>query len=130
MGSQNLVIWDEEIADCFSLWGGRKIAIYFEALRYRQQLFKQDEYFPYSATSLEKNIGLTYKQQLHAKKVLEGSGWLETRRKQNTKKGSALFYRVTELAREATSHIKRPRDITELKREAVKNIGRFHNKRG
>ena len=126
MGSQNLVIWDEEIADCFSLWGGRKIAIYFEALRYRQQLFK-DEFFPYSAVSLEKNSGLTYKQQLYAKKVLEGSGWVDTRRKQNTKKGSALFYKITELAFEATGHIRRPRNLTELRREVVNNLGRNYN---
>lgn len=126
MGSQTLVIWDEEIADCFDLWGGRKIAVYFEALRYRQQLTK-GEFFAYASSHLERNTGLTYKQQLSAKKVLEGSGWIETTRKQNHKKGSSLYYRLTDLAFEATKHIKRPRNLKDLRQELVKGFTRNYN---
>lgn len=110
-------IWDEEIAECFELWNphprkrtsvrlmnGKLCARYFEAIRYRQQLTPGVS-FVYRADVIEAVAGLTRRQQVDAKKILEGSGWIET-----TKTAGGLRFWVTDLARQATGHIRHPID--------------------
>jgi hypothetical protein len=106
-------MWDNEIAEVFDLWGGETIARYFEAIRYRQQL-TPNEMFAYRAADIKKVSGLSYKKQLHAKKVLVGSGWLETQRV-NDGNGTKQCFVLTALAKEATSHIPHRRDTNFLR---------------
>lgn len=113
-------MWDHEVAECFDLWKDNKhlvhgelCARYFEALRFRQQL-TPGESFIYKASKIEEMSGLSYKRQLKARSVLEGSGFIEAKRVRNGK-GTAISFRLTELAREATGHIPHKRDAKLLK---------------
>lgn len=128
--TRTMWIWDDEVAECFDLRAGKEHLIdgklcarYFEAIRYRQQLTPRKS-FAFKSTAIKDISGLSYKQQLKAKKVLEGSGWIETDRIRKGK-GTVLTFLVTKLARDAIGHIAHPQD-TEL---TMRNLraGAYHN---
>lgn len=114
--------WDIEVAECFDLWGGEKIAAYFEALRYRQQL-TPGVYFPLSTGTIEHLTGLTRHQQRTSREVLVGSGWIDTRMFTNL-----IEYRLTALAREATKHIPHKHSSEEIYARIGLSTGRFTGK--
>jgi len=118
MGKQIVSIWDDEIAECFELFGGHHTATYFEALRYRQQLTK-DAWFSYKGREIRKNTGLTYKRQKLAKDVLEATGFIETQRHSTQTHGNSLFFRLTDTAYDVIKHTKRRRNMTMIKAQYV-----------
>lgn len=114
--------WDDEVAECFDLWGGVKVAAYFEALRYRQQL-TPDEYFSLPSNTIEHLTGLTRHQQRTSRGVLEGSGWIELRTFINR-----IEYRLTALARKATGHIPHRVSTSQIYKKAGLSTGRLTGK--
>lgn len=109
MGKRRL--YDEDVQEIFGL----SIAIYFEALRYRQQL-KPSEFFAYDTYDITRNTGLTYKQQLRAHKVLAAASWIDTRRGWNEKGGTVTLFCITVLALDIAKDTPRKRYIKKLQR--------------
>lgn len=107
MGKRRL--FDEDVSDVFRAFG-LSIAVYFEALRYRQQL-KPGHFFAYPTEDITKNTGLSYKQQLRAHKVLKSCEWIETDRVRASGGGTVTIFRVTELAYEAIKDTRRKRGV-------------------
>lgn len=73
--------YDLDVQDAFGLFG-LEVAVYFEVLRFRQQLF-ENNFFTYTAEEITRNCGLSYKQQIRARNVLEATDWIEVRRSNN-----------------------------------------------
>ncbi len=106
--AQQVVVWDKEVAECFELWGGQNVAIYFECLRYRQQIAPKDS-FVLSSKEIEAQSGLSLWRQQNARKILEGAGWIITQRDRD-----GIRFTITDYAREATKHITHKRNISNL----------------
>lgn len=106
--TKDRIIWafDREVAECFDSWEGEDIARFYEALRFREQL-SPGKLFIFKATDIRKYSGLPIKRQLEAKRVLVGSGWIETVRTQ-----IGMLYRITPLAKDATKLIPHRRNLT------------------
>lgn len=115
-------IYDEDVHEVFGLFGV-EVAIFFEAVRYKQQLHK-GYFFPFPSKEITKKCDLSYKQQLRVRKVLETTGWLETQRGgENT---CCVHYRVTELAESLIRKTPRRRDTTIIRRALhEKLVNRF-----
>lgn len=125
MGKQIVCMWDDELANVFELFGKVSTAKFFEALRYRQQLHKEDgveKFFPYKAKEIEYRIGISYKGQHKARAVLEATGWIEVERHATRTQNSVLHYRITEQAKTLLKDIKRRRDVSKLRRTSVNNF--------
>lgn len=133
MGKQIVCMWDDEVANVFQLFGRVNTAKFFEALRYRQQLHKEDgveQFFPYKAKEIEYRTGVTYKGQHKARAVLEATGWIEVERHATARENSVLHYRITEQAKELLKGIRRRRDMSKLRRSTVNNFRLKHNSAG
>ncbi len=107
MGKRRM--YDDDVEECFD----KPIAIFFEAIRYRQQL-TPGEFFTFTADKIQVKSGLTYKQQLRARKWLTGLGecsWIETMRKRGKDGGTVLDYKVTAFAKEVLKHNVYKRDL-------------------
>lgn len=128
MGKQIVCIWDDDVAECFELFGGWRTAAYFEAIRYRQQLYK-DRFFPMRAVDISNRTGLSYYHQKLAREVLEGTGWIETRKTMAGTTGSVLHFRLTELAFDAIKKTKRRRNTAGLRRKLVNSFGNNYSNR-
>ena len=109
MGKRRL--YDQDAEEVFGL----PVAIYFEAIRYRQQL-KPGEFFTYQTKDMTKNTGLTYKQQLRAHKLLVAAGWLETRRTFRERGGTITLFRITGVAMDITKNTSRKRQFRQKQR--------------
>lgn len=109
MGKRRL--YDEDAEEVFGL----SVAIYFEALRYRQQL-RPGEFFTYETKDVTKNTGLTYKQQLRAHKVLIAAGWIESKRTYRERGGTAVLFRITNIALDIIKDTHRKRYIKQKQR--------------
>ena len=120
MGKRRL--YDEDVHEVFSSFGVN-IPVFFEALRYRQQLTPEGA-FPYPARDMERMTGLTYKQQLRAHKILETTGWIQTNRRRAIKGGTITYFYVTEFARGLIKNTVRKRSMAEIKRNFVKSLGK------
>lgn len=120
-------LFDNDVEECFD----KSIAVYFEALRYRAQLYDEGVFFPFSVAEMTKRTGLTYKQQWRAHQWLEGLGerkWIETKRL-STKGKNVLHFRVTDFAYGLINQTVRRYDVRTLKQKVVNNLGSKHNKR-
>jgi hypothetical protein len=106
--AQQIVVWDKEVAECFELWGGQTIATYFECLRYKQQI-TPDKGFVLSSREIQQQTGLGLWKQQNARKVLEGSGWIETQRDRD-----GIRFAITDLARDAIKHIPHKRNVADI----------------
>ena len=91
-------IYDEDVFDTFSSFGVG-IAIYFEAIRYRQQL-TPDSPFPFRRSAIEDKTGLTIYQQRRARNLLATVGWLEVERRSSANGGSITHYRISDFAKD------------------------------
>lgn len=104
-------MYDKEVHEVFDTFG-IGVAIYFEAIRYRQQLHTNEEgsYLPFPLTreKIHQLTGLSVWQQYRAKKVLDVCNWIEVGKKRAKKGGTVSYFRVGDLAREALGDIKRP----------------------
>jgi hypothetical protein len=93
-------IWDDEVEIFFREYGnGRTVAAYFECLRYRQQLTPRKP-FNMSSKDIERITGLGMWQQQNSRRLLEASGWIETRLS-----GRGYEFVVTDTARDAIRHL-------------------------
>jgi hypothetical protein len=101
-------IWDDEVAECFDLWDGQKVAAYFECLRYRQQL-TPGQPFIVRTMDVKTLTGLSQWSQQNARIVLEGSGWIKAKAS-----GRGFEVTITDLAREATRHIPHKKDMAQI----------------
>lgn len=98
--------FDEDVNEVFDTFGV-EVAIYFEVLRYRQQLNKG--FFPLARTKIKERADLTFAQQRRARVLLETVGWIETKRH-----NQATMFRITELAKECTKHTIRRHNVRNL----------------
>jgi len=121
MGKQIVRIWDSEVAECFELFGGQKTAMYFEALRYRQQL-KKGQLFAYSVEDIKKSTGLSYEAQKRAKDVLVGTGWIKAERRTQANGGNVQCFQLAELAYEATKKTPRRRNVFAMRQKLVNSF--------
>ena len=131
MGKQIVCMWDDEVAEVFELFGRERTAKFFEALRYRQQLYKKDgkeQFFPYKAKDIHRNTGVGYKPQQRARKVLEATGWIEVKKHATAKENSVLHYRITDQAKELIKDIRRKRNMSAMRRKSVKGFSLNYNK--
>lgn len=113
MGKRRL--YDEDVHDVFDTFGV-EVAIYFEAIRYRQQL-KLGEFFAYRVSEITKNTGLSYKQQLRVHKILEATGWIKTKRGWQNGGGTITLFKITELAADIIKDTPRRRSAADIKRQ-------------
>lgn len=120
MGKRRM--FDDDVEECFD----KPIAIYFEALRYRQQL-SPDDFFMYRTEDMQKRTGLSYKQQLRAHKWLLDTDWIEVVRKRDRNGGSILFFRITAFAKSLIKDTVRRRNATEFRQFFVKNLVQNYN---
>lgn len=108
MGKRRL--YDEDVQEVF----GVSVAVYFEALRYRQQLHV-GEFFAYGAADITRRTGLSYKQQLRAHKVLRDREWVETGRSIKNGGGTVTLFRLTDLALEVVKDTPRKRSARQIR---------------
>ena len=130
MSKQIVCMWDDEVANVFELFGKVNTAKFFEAIRYRQQLHKEEgveQFFPYKAKDIEYRTGVSYKGQHKAREVLEATGWIEVERHATFRENSVLHYRVTEQAKKLIKDIRRRRDMSKLRRSNVNRFSFKHN---
>lgn len=120
MGKRRM--FDEDVHEVFREFGV-EVAIFFEAVRYRQQLDK-DHFFPFKIADIKSSTGLTYRQQLRARRVLESTGWIITKRGL----GSIVYYKVTDLAKKLIKHTPRKRSRAEMAQIRVKRFSKKYNK--
>ena len=112
-------IWDDEVAEFFYEFGnGHVIAAYFECLRYRQQLTPRKP-FQMSSKDIERIAGIKMWQQQNARRVLEGSGWIESRMT-----GRGFEFLITDVARDVIKHLPHKIDPGVMRA----NYGVFHRK--
>lgn len=109
MGKRRL--YDEDVQEVFGL----PVAIYFEALRYRQQL-KPGGFFSYETGDMTRNTGLSYKQQLRAHKLLKAAAWIETKRGFQDKGGTVTLFRLTDAALDIAKDTPRKRTLKQKRR--------------
>lgn len=113
MGKRRL--YDEDVHDVFGFFGVG-VAIYFEALRYRQQL-RPGEFFRYPVKDINKNTGLSYKQQLRTHKILRETNWIETKRGWHDEGGTVILFRITQMAQDIIKDTPRRRNVDDLRRQ-------------
>jgi len=106
-------MYDEEVHEVFGLFGS-EVAIYFEAIRYRQQL-TPDQYFGFSREDIKKRTDLTFKQQARVRRILEAMEWLDTKKGYQKKGGTVTTFKVTDMAKDLIKKTPRKRDLSELK---------------
>ncbi len=99
-------MFDQEVAETFDTWG-LGVAIYFEVIRYRQQLH-EGEFFPMSREKIKQLTGLSYWQQHRVKKILTVCDWIETIKKRDKRGGTINHFRVGAKAKEALEQVQRP----------------------
>lgn len=123
MNKRVIRVYDPEIADCFELFGGEKTAIFFEALRYRQQLF-EGQFFSFKSSHIKKMTSLGYRLQIAAREVLEATGFIETRRCADGVSNSIMQYKITPSAFKAIAHTPYPQGhkFYNMKREFTKKF--------
>lgn len=107
---QHVVVWDKEVEEFFDEYGnGQTIAVYFECLRYRQQLTPKQP-FTISSKQVERQTGLKAWSQQNARRLLDAAGWIESHFD-----GRGYTSLVTDVGRQAVSHIKHRRSTIELR---------------
>jgi hypothetical protein len=111
MGRRRL--YDEDVHEVFSFFGV-EVAIYFEAIRYRQQL-TPGQFFQFTREDIRKRTDLTFKQQARVRRVLEATEWVETKRGYQKKGGTVTCFQLTEMAKDLIKKTPRKRDMSELK---------------
>lgn len=127
--------YDDEVADCFD----QSIAIYFEAIRFRAQLYDKEEFFPMSSKDIQETTGLSYRKQRRAHLWLEGTDeypfdmggckWIETKRL-STKGKNVLHFRITPFARGLVGKTVRRYNLANLRRNLVNSFNVKNNKKG
>lgn len=108
MGKLNLRIFDDGVAEVFEAFGGKDTALYFEAVRYRQQLFRGKS-FTFRSKDIRQRTGLSYQKQRLACQVLSATGWIESA---VTSKGKE--FKITSQGYDLTKYTKRRRDVREI----------------
>ena len=106
-------IYDEEVHEVFDTFGV-EVAIYFEAIRYRQQLHldktaegeNRFQFFPFKREDIQKRTDLSFSQQRRTRLILSTTGWIETKRQND-----ATCFKLTKLALECTKNTKRRRNL-------------------
>lgn len=119
MGKLSFRIHDNTVSETFELFGGEDTALYFEALRYRQQLFKRGEKFSYKTSKIQERTGLSHHKQRLAREVLAAVGWIAVERNSN-----GFTFLLLGDAYEATKHTQRRRNVREFY-EKYARIGSF-----
>jgi hypothetical protein len=113
-------MYDEDVHEVFDTFGV-EVPIYFEAIRYRQQIVPE-EFFPFTRAQIQKNTDLTPKQQARTRRILTATGWLETRRGFNRKGGTVTLFRITNFARSLIKDTPRRRNLAALKGPLVRRL--------
>lgn len=111
MGKRRL--YDEDVHEVFDSFGVG-VAIYFEAIRYRQQLY-DDEFFAFSSEDIKKRTDLTYRQQARVRRILQATGWIQTERGFRPTGGTITRFRISDMARDLIKVTPRRRNIQALK---------------
>ncbi len=109
MGKLNFRIHDNTVAEVFELFGGEDTALYYEAIRYRQQLYKKESCFFYKTEEIKGRTGLSEHKQRLAREVLSATEWLSVERTSN-----GFRFHVLPTAYEATKGTQRRRNMREF----------------